>query len=92
MTTPAEELRRAAFLLRNPIRQPELCAVSGLDFTEPLSEWLEHAAHHYECGIRAADEVFRDDPDGRSAFLTTGPGAPSPHALAVARAINGEAQ
>ncbi|MGW5126706.1 hypothetical protein ACWEQ7_22150 [Streptomyces sp. NPDC004069] len=57
-----------------------------------LADWLDQAAHHYECGIRAADDVFRDDPAGREAFLTTGPGAPSPHALAVARAINGGTQ
>jgi hypothetical protein len=57
-----------------------------------LAEWLENAAHHYECGIQAADDVFRDDPAGREAFLTTGPGAPSSHALAVARAINGTEQ
>lgn len=55
-----------------------------------LADWLEQAAHHYECGIRAADDVFRDDPAGREAFLTTGPGASSPQALAVARAINGD--
>lgn len=54
-----------------------------------LADWLETAAHHYECGIQAADDVFRNDPAGHKAFLTTGPGAPSPHALAVARAING---
>jgi hypothetical protein len=54
-----------------------------------LADWLDQAAHHYECGIRAADDVFRDDPTGRDAFLTTGPGAPSPHALAVARQILG---
>ncbi|MGJ5831388.1 hypothetical protein [Streptomyces ossamyceticus] len=57
-----------------------------------LADWLEQEAHHYECGIRAADDVFRDDPAGRAAFLTTGPGAPSPQALAVARAINGQEQ
>ncbi|MFJ4682017.1 hypothetical protein [Streptomyces sp. NPDC088789] len=57
-----------------------------------LADWLDTAAHHYECGIRAADDVFRDDPDGRDAFLTTGPGAPSPQALAVARQINGSQQ
>jgi hypothetical protein len=52
-----------------------------------LADWLDQAAHHYECGIRAADDVFHDDPTGREAFLTTGPGAPSPQALAVARQI-----
>ncbi|MER5750660.1 hypothetical protein [Streptomyces sp. NPDC002088] len=54
-----------------------------------LADWLDSAAHHYECGIRAADDVFHDDPAGHDAFLTTGPGAPSTHALAVARAVLG---
>lgn len=54
-----------------------------------LADWLDQAAHHYECGIRAADDVFHDDPAGRDAFLTTGPGAPSTHAIAVARAVLG---
>jgi len=57
-----------------------------------LADWLEQAAHDYECGIRAADDVFHDDPAGREAFLTTGPGAPSPQALAVARALLGGGQ
>lgn len=52
-----------------------------------LADWLDQAARYYECGVQAAADVFRDDPAGRDAFLTTGPGAPSPHALAVARAI-----
>lgn len=50
MSTPVEELRHAAFLLRNPIRQPELCAVSGLDFTEPLALLLETAAEYVNVG------------------------------------------
>lgn len=54
-----------------------------------LADWLDQAAHHYECGIRAADDVFHNDPAGRETFLTTGPGAPSGHALAVARAVLG---
>jgi hypothetical protein len=57
-----------------------------------VAGWLGQAAHYYDAGVQAADDVFRDDPAGREAFLTTGPGAPSEHALAVARAINGEAQ
>lgn len=56
-----------------------------------LADWLDHAARYYDAGVQAADEVFRDDPDGRAAFLTTGPGAPSEHALAVARQINAAA-
>ncbi|MGA4900299.1 hypothetical protein ACPCAJ_21195 [Streptomyces griseoincarnatus] len=53
-----------------------------------LADWLDQAAHYYDAGVQAADDVFRDDPAGREAFLTTGPGAPSEHALAVARRIN----
>ncbi|WP_406227418.1 hypothetical protein [Streptomyces anthocyanicus] len=55
-----------------------------------LADWLDQAARHYDAGVQAADDVFRD-PAGREAFLTTGPGAPSEQALAVARAINGTA-
>ena len=54
-----------------------------------LAKWLEEAARHYDAAVTAADDVFRNDPAGHTAFLTTGPGAPSEHALAVARAING---
>ncbi|MCO4699327.1 hypothetical protein LRR80_05421 [Streptomyces sp. RO-S4] len=57
-----------------------------------LAGWLDQAARYYEAGVQAADDVFRDDPAGREAFLTTGPGAPSEHALAVARQINGKDQ
>src|SRR5690606_6848263 len=53
-----------------------------------LAAWLDQAARYYEAGVQAAADVFRDDPAGREAFLTTGPGAPSEHALAVARQIN----
>lgn len=52
-----------------------------------LADWLDEAAHRYEASVQAADDVFRDDPAGRDAFLTTGPGAPSPHALTLARTI-----
>ncbi|GGQ83572.1 hypothetical protein [Streptomyces flaveolus] len=54
-----------------------------------LADWLDQAARYYEAGVQAADDVFRDDPAEHEAFLTTGPGAPSEHALAVARQING---
>ncbi|GAA3113642.1 hypothetical protein GCM10017687_28350 [Streptomyces echinatus] len=53
-----------------------------------LADWLDEAARYYEAGVRAAADVFRDDPAGREAFLTTGPGAPSVRALAIARALN----
>ncbi|MGW0579207.1 hypothetical protein ACWD25_25315, partial [Streptomyces sp. NPDC002920] len=64
-------------------------AAMGPDLGTLLADWLDQAAHHYECGIRAADDVFHDDPTGHDAFLTTGPGAPSAHALAVARKLLG---
>ncbi|MFC8945945.1 hypothetical protein [Streptomyces rochei] len=52
-----------------------------------VADWLDQAAHHYDAGVQAANDVFRDNPARHTAFLTTGPGAPSEHALAVARAI-----
>jgi hypothetical protein len=64
-------------------------AAMGPPVALALASWLDETAHHYECSIRAADDVFHDDPAGREAFLTTGPGAPSTHALAVARQILG---
>lgn len=91
--TPADELRAAAKTVRTWVTEepPAGWAPTAITaFGPSLADWLEQAAHHYECGIRAADDVFRDDPAGREAFLTTGPGAPSPHALAVARAILGD--
>ncbi|MGY1498574.1 hypothetical protein ACW4TU_18575 [Streptomyces sp. QTS52] len=42
--SPAEELRHAAFLLRNPLRRP--AALGSLDLTEPLAELLETAAEY----------------------------------------------
>ncbi|MEV0015412.1 hypothetical protein [Streptomyces tendae] len=56
-----------------------------------LADWLDQAARYYDAGVQAAADVFSDDPAGHEAFLTTGPGAPSEHALAVARQINGSA-
>lgn len=79
MTTPVEELRHAAFLLRNLSRRPELAAAVDLPYTEPLAEWLEVAGVIHlpdsECGFC--------DPRRNTGRL------PCP-SLAVARAINGE--
>lgn len=84
--TPAEELRAAAARLRDVA--PHITGpLAGL--AAPVADWLDAAAHSYEAGVTAAADVFRDDPVGRDRFLTTGPGAPSPHALAVARQILG---
>lgn len=54
-----------------------------------LADWLEEEAHRYDAAVTAADNVFHDDPAGRDAFLTTGPGTPSENALTVARQILG---
>lgn len=71
--TPAEELRQAVFLLRNPLRRPELCQAADLPFTEPLIDWLEIAAEYAE--------RWPPDHQTNSPFRAG--------ALAVARAING---
>jgi hypothetical protein len=80
VTTPADELRTAAFLLRNPIRRPELSAVADLDFTEPLAAWLE-----LEADVIAARQA---QPEGAEWAVDIG----GDHALTVARAINGGEQ
>lgn len=78
MNTRPEELRHAAFLLRNLTRRPELAAAVDLPYTEPLATWLEVAAVVHlpdsECGFCNPSR----NPDR----------LPCP-ALAVARAING---
>ncbi|MFD4259980.1 hypothetical protein ACFWR9_20765 [Streptomyces sp. NPDC058534] len=92
---PADEFRNAAAALRpsSPAVAAHTVAVRvPADVVAALANWLDQTARYYDAGVQAADDVFRDDPAGREAFLTTGPGAPSEHALAVARAINGKAQ
>ena len=84
--TSAEELRAAAARLRDVA--PQITGpLAGL--ADPVADWLDAAARDYEASVTAAADVFRDDPVGRDRFLTTSPGAPSPHALAVARQILG---
>ncbi|MFE0794713.1 hypothetical protein [Streptomyces mutabilis] len=85
---PADELRTAANNLRH---EPQWIRLGHDALFGALADWLNQAARYYDAGVQAADDVFRDDPAGRDAFLTTGPGAPSEHALAVARQINGTA-
>ncbi|MGX1840533.1 hypothetical protein [Streptomyces diastaticus] len=87
-TLPAGTLRAAAVRLRDVA--PQITGpLAGL--ADPVAAWLEAAARDYEASVTAADQVFHDDPEGRQAFITTGPGAPSPHALAVAhRILEGE--
>ncbi|MGW3321098.1 hypothetical protein [Streptomyces virginiae] len=75
--TPAEELKAAAFLLRNPFHQPGLKTVVDTDLVEPLAEWMEYEANFLE---RVADvhgvQTERAVHNCR-------------HSLAVARVING---
>jgi hypothetical protein len=44
MTTPAEELRAAAFQLRNPFHAPGLKIGIDPDLGAPLADWLESTA------------------------------------------------
>ena len=44
MTATADELRAAAFLLRNLMGRPELAAAIDLPYTEPLADWLDYEA------------------------------------------------
>lgn len=48
--TPAQELRQAVDVLRNPLQQPGLCAVVNLDFTGPLIELLETSLAYLAVG------------------------------------------
>lgn len=56
-----------------------------------LAAWLESVAARHEASVLAAKQIWciAEHPDA-VAWLTTGPGAPRPEALAVARAIGGE--
>lgn len=90
MRSPVDELRHAAFLLRNLVRRPELAAAVDLPYTEPLAEWLEETAEGYDAALLAAREVWGDEAhDEAREWLTTGHGRVAPQALTVARAING---
>lgn len=90
---PADELRTAATALRQarfPAAMTATHSTAALIRARlPLADWLDDAARYYDASVQAADDVFRNDPTGHTAFLTTGPGAPSPRALTVARAITG---
>jgi hypothetical protein len=87
--SPADELRAAAATLRTWIAdEPDrLLGPAILAFGPDLAGWLDEEAHRYDAAVTAARNVFHDDPAGRDAFLTTGAGRPSEHALAVARQI-----
>ncbi|MFD5899101.1 hypothetical protein [Streptomyces sp. NPDC060366] len=43
-TSPADELRTAAFQLRNPFHLPGLKVAVDPDLATPLADWLDHAA------------------------------------------------
>jgi hypothetical protein len=48
MSTPADELRAAAFQLRNPFHAPGLKLVVDADLAMPLADWLDSAAEDAE--------------------------------------------
>lgn len=89
MSAPAEELRQAAFLLRNLIRRPELAAAVDLPYTEPLAELLTYVADQYDGTVATAREVYGDAQGLRMAETMFRTGLLGLRTLAVARAING---
>jgi hypothetical protein len=49
MTTPADELRTAAFLLRNPLHQRRGLAIgTDAELRLPLADWLDQTADLHE--------------------------------------------
>jgi hypothetical protein len=75
MTTPADELRTAAQRLRDVA--PDITGpLTGL--ADPVADWLEATA----ADVARIEAQYRDRLAGESM---------APHALAVARAINGTA-
>lgn len=54
MITPADELRAAAFQLRNPFHQPGLKLGIDPDLAAPLADWLDYEADLIELMGRAA--------------------------------------
>jgi hypothetical protein len=48
MSTPADELRTAAFQLRNPFHLPGLKAVVDPELASLLADWLDRAAEDAE--------------------------------------------
>lgn len=73
--SPADELRAAAFQLRNPFHHPGLTVGIDTDVAHPLADWLDHQA---------------DMSDRLAQLLDDPPLTPDDHpALAVARAIAG---
>lgn len=83
MTTPADELRTAAFQLRNPFHLPGLNIAVDPDLATPLADWLDTVTQYAD--------LYAD-------LTLTTTGAPPPEAdydqgtraaLAVARQING---
>lgn len=83
--TPAEELKGAAFQLRNPFHLSGLKAVIDDAMAEHLAALLEWHARSYEASVLAADQVFVVDTE-RSKFINE---QTNSFALGVARVILG---
>ncbi|MFE2967547.1 hypothetical protein ACFXKC_28515 [Streptomyces sp. NPDC059340] len=82
MTTPVDELRAAAFQLRNPLHLPGLKLGIDPDLGMPLADWLDETATE----VAAAEGTeYALHPNG--GVFTSWEAA-----LAVARAINGSEQ
>lgn len=84
--TPADELRAAADKLRAATpAEPAMTRAY-----EPLARWLDAEVKQHAAAIAAAATVWGSTghPDA-IAWLDTGAGGTSPHALAVARAVLG---
>jgi hypothetical protein len=94
MTTPADELRAAAASLRQARFPGAMTATPSaaalIRARLPLADWLDEEADGRDAAVVAAMEIWgsTEHPDA-AAWLTTGHGKASAHALAVARAING---
>lgn len=74
---PADELRAAAFQLRNPFHMPGLKVGIDPDLAAPLADWLDETAATFEAVVRKHEDAASE---------TSHWVAP---ALAVARALSG---
>ncbi|MFJ9657592.1 hypothetical protein ACIRPR_06440 [Streptomyces griseoflavus] len=96
MITPADELRAAAAKLRpsSPAVAAHTVAVRVPPAAaDALAAWLDETANNHDAAVTAARQVWGDDAAADALeWLTTGPGRVPPHAVALARAVNGEAQ
>ncbi|MEU3603758.1 hypothetical protein ABZ714_34385 [Streptomyces sp. NPDC006798] len=81
---PADELRAAAFLMRNPMHITT--GVTLPDLAAQLADWLDHAATAHDASVAAAASVWPDPADAAERIAWVARQTELP-ALAVARAI-----